>query len=40
MMRILYFIYQWIVFIPLLGIIIGSTLGNNKFWGYYIKSKG
>ena len=44
MFRILYFIYQWIIFVPLLvistiwctlTIIIGSTLGNNKFWGYY-----
>lgn len=42
--RALYFIYQWVVFVPLLilstiwctlTIIIGSTLGNNKFWGYY-----
>lgn len=44
MFRFLYFIYQWIIFIPLLilstiwctlTIIIGSTVGNNKFWGYY-----
>lgn len=44
MLQILYVIYQWIIFIPLLilstiwctlTIIIGSTLGNNKFWGYY-----
>lgn len=44
MIRILYLIYQWVIFIPLLilsttwctlTIIIGSTLGNNKFWGYY-----
>lgn len=41
---IFYRIYQWLVFVPLLvlstiwctlTIIIGSTLGNNKFWGYY-----
>ena len=44
MLRSLYLIYQWLVFIPLLilstiwctlTIIIGSTLGNNRFWGYY-----
>ena len=44
MIRILYLIYQWVIFVPLLilsttwctlTIIIGSTLGNNKFWGYY-----
>lgn len=44
MFRLLYFIYQWIIFVPLLiistiwctlTIIIGSTLGNNRFWGYY-----
>lgn len=44
MLQLLYVIYQWIIFIPLLilstiwctlTIIIGSTLGNNKFWGYY-----
>lgn len=44
MLQLLYIIYQWIIFIPLLilstiwctlTIIIGSTLGNNKFWGYY-----
>lgn len=44
MMRILYSVYQWLIFVPLLilstiwctlTIIIGSTLGNNKFWGYY-----
>lgn len=44
MIRILYFIYQWVVFVPLLvlstivctlTIIIGSTVGDNKFWGYY-----
>lgn len=44
MKKALYSIYQWIVFVPLLvlatiwctlTIIIGSTLGNNKFWGYY-----
>lgn len=43
MIRFLYLIYQWAVFVPLLilstiwctlTIIIGSTLGNNKFWGY------
>lgn len=43
-LRALYFVYQWIVFVPLLilatiwctlTIIIGSTFGNNKFWGYY-----
>lgn len=42
--RTLYFVYQWIVFVPLLilstiwctlTIIIGSVLGNNNFWGYY-----
>ncbi|MEN9919238.1 MAG: hypothetical protein RL662_1674 [Bacteroidota bacterium] len=40
----LYFVYQWLIFVPLLilstiwctlTIIIGSTLGNNRFWGYY-----
>ncbi|SHF35129.1 lysophospholipid acyltransferase family protein [Dysgonomonas macrotermitis] len=40
----LYRIYQWLIFVPLLilstiwctlTIIIGSTLGDNKFWGYY-----
>lgn len=44
MIRVLYLIYQWLIFVPLLilatiwctlTIIIGSTLGNNKFWGYY-----
>ncbi|MFV0329503.1 MAG: lysophospholipid acyltransferase family protein [Dysgonomonas sp.] len=44
MIKILYLIYQWLIFVPLLilatiwctlTIIIGSTLGNNKFWGYY-----
>lgn len=44
MIRILYLIYQWLIFVPLLiaatiwctlTIIVGSTLGNNKFWGYY-----
>lgn len=44
MKKFLYLIYQWVVFVPLLilsttwctlTIIIGSTLGNNKFWGYY-----
>lgn len=44
MLQLLYIIYQWIIFVPLLilstiwctlTIIIGSTLGNNKFWGYY-----
>lgn len=44
MFKVLYCIYQWIIFVPLLiistiwctlTIIIGSTLGNNKFWGYY-----
>lgn len=44
MLRFLYLIYQWIIFVPLLilstiwctlTIIIGSTLGNNRFWGYY-----
>lgn len=44
MLRFLYTIYQWIIFVPLLilstiwcttTIILGSTLGNNKFWGYY-----
>lgn len=44
MKTILYLIYQWLIFVPLLilstiwctlTIIIGSTLGNNKFWGYY-----
>lgn len=42
--RVLYFVYQWLIFVPLLilstiwctlTIIIGSTLGDNKFWGYY-----
>lgn len=44
MLRFLYLIYQWIIFVPLLilstiwctlTIILGSTLGNNRFWGYY-----
>lgn len=44
MFKLLYFIYQWIIFVPLLilstiwctlTIIIGSILGNNRFWGYY-----
>lgn len=44
MLKVLYRIYQWFIFVPLLilstiwctlTIIIGSTLGNNKFWGYY-----
>ena len=44
MARILYFSYQWLIFVPLLilstiwctlTIIIGSVIGNNKFWGYY-----
>lgn len=44
MRKFLYLIYQWAIFVPLLilatiwctlTIIIGSTLGNNKFWGYY-----
>ena len=44
MARFFYLIYQWLIFVPLLvlstiwcttTIIIGSTLGNNKFWGYY-----
>ena len=44
MIRILYPIYQWLIFVPLLiiatiwctlTIIIGSTIGDNKFWGYY-----
>lgn len=42
--RALYTVYQWIIFVPVLilatiwctlTIIIGSTLGDNKFWGYY-----
>lgn len=44
MLKFIYTIYQWIIFVPLLilstiwctlTIIIGSTLGNNRFWGYY-----
>lgn len=44
MKKYLYPVYQWLIFVPLLiaatiwctlTIIIGSTLGNNKFWGYY-----
>lgn len=44
MIKFFYPIYQWVIFVPLLilstiwctlTIIIGSTLGNNKFWGYY-----
>ena len=44
MKAIFYFIYQWVFFAPLLvlstiwctlTIIIGSTLGDNKFWGFY-----
>ena len=44
MKKFLYLIYQWIIFVPLLilstiwctlTIIIGSTLGDNNFWGYY-----
>lgn len=44
MKKVIYLVYQWIIFVPLLilstiwctlTIIIGSTLGNNKFWGYY-----
>jgi 1-acyl-sn-glycerol-3-phosphate acyltransferase len=44
MARILYFPYQWLIFVPLLilatiwctlTIITGSVIGNNKFWGYY-----
>lgn len=44
MIRILYPVYQWLIFVPLLiiatiwctlTIIIGSTIGDNKFWGYY-----
>lgn len=44
MKKFLYRIYQWVIFVPLLilstiwctlTIIIGSTLGDNKFWGYY-----
>lgn len=44
MKKLLYLIYQWVIFVPLLilstiwctlTIIIGSTLGNNRFWGYY-----
>lgn len=44
MKRAIYLIYQWVIFVPLLilstiwctlTIIIGSTLGSNKFWGYY-----
>ena len=44
MKKAIYLVYQWVVFVPLLilstiwctlTIIIGSTLGNNKFWGYY-----
>ena len=43
MLQFLYLIYQWVIFVPLLilstiwctlTIIIGSTLGNNRFWGY------
>jgi len=38
------FIYQWLIFIPVLvfssivtaiTVMIGCTFGNNKFWGYY-----
>lgn len=44
MIRILYPVYQWLIFVPLLiiatiwctlTIIIGSAIGDNKFWGYY-----
>lgn len=44
MIKVLYLIYQWVIFVPLLilstiwctlTIIIGSTFGDNKFWGYY-----
>ncbi|MBK5722543.1 1-acyl-sn-glycerol-3-phosphate acyltransferase [Dysgonomonas sp. Marseille-P4677] len=44
MKKVVYLVYQWVIFVPLLilatiwctlTIIIGSTLGNNKFWGYY-----
>lgn len=44
MLRFFYTIYQWLIFVPLLiistiwctlTIIIGSVIGNNRFWGYY-----
>lgn len=43
-MRILYFIYQWAILVPVLLVvtiltalatIIGCSLGNGDFWGYY-----
>lgn len=43
-MRILYFIYQWLILVPILLVvtiltalvtILGSRLGNGDFWGYY-----
>lgn len=44
MIRIVYNVYQWLVFVPLLilatiwvtlTIIVGCTLGSSRFWGYY-----
>lgn len=43
-MRVFYFIYQWVFFMPVFLVLtiitaltttIGSTLGNGDFWGYY-----
>ena len=43
-MKVLYFVYQWLIFVPLLIIvsifaslatIIGCWLGNKNFWGYW-----
>lgn len=43
-MNFIYFIYQWLIFVPLLiastiwctlTIICGSAIGSNRFWGYY-----
>ena len=44
LLRIFYFLYQWLIFFPLLFIstalaalftIVGCFIGNSKFWGYY-----
>ena len=44
MMRILFFLYQWLVFIPVFVVLtiltsvttlVGTRLGNGDFWGYY-----
>ena len=43
-MKVLYFFYQWLIFVPLLVIIsiiaslatsIGCLIGNKNFWGYW-----